>query len=245
MDPKKNKSRNGFSLIELLVVVFLLSILVGAIFSQIDKAQIRYRVEDQKLDLTQQERDFIDQFTRDLHQAGYPSTTQYGGRFDLSSKQTAAGIWKISPTDLAMEADVDGDGVVDEIAYHYDDGSTWAGPGPNPCPCLRRSSSPKADGQMPWNQPAPVYYTQVQDIIPLPAGAPVFFQAYDVNEIQPLNITGGVTLSNATKTDPTFQFLQDIKNVRITFTTQGKSRDPEGNKSVQVTMTGMARLPNN
>ena len=104
MDPKKNKSQNGFSLIELLVVVFLLSILVGAIFSQIDKAQIRYRVEDQKLDLTQQERDFIDQFTRDLHQAGYPSTTQYGGRFDLSSKQTAAGIWKISPTDLVYAA---------------------------------------------------------------------------------------------------------------------------------------------
>ncbi|HEX4603070.1 MAG TPA: prepilin-type N-terminal cleavage/methylation domain-containing protein, partial [Candidatus Angelobacter sp.] len=62
----KSKSRRtaGFSLLELLMVVFLLTIVVGALFSQIERAQVRYRVEDQKLDLTQQEREFIDQFTR-------------------------------------------------------------------------------------------------------------------------------------------------------------------------------------
>jgi prepilin-type N-terminal cleavage/methylation domain-containing protein len=243
MNLRRKKIESGFSLLELLMVVLLLSIVVGAVFSQIDKAQVRYKVEDQRLDMTQQERDFIDQFTRDLHQAGYPSRAQFGGRFDLSSNSTAAGIWKISPTDLAMEADVDGDGVVDEISYHYDNGSGWAGPGPNPCPCLRRSASPKQNGVMPWNQPAPVYYTQVQNLVPLTA-TPEFFQAYDSTG-KKRDISAGVTLTNATQTDPTFQFLQNLKNVRITFTTQGKSKDPDGNRNIQVTMTGMARLPNN
>jgi len=239
MKPINRKPQTGFSLVELMMVVLVLSIVVGALFRQINHAQTRYSVENRRVDLTQQERDFIDQFTRDLHQAGYPSIAQYGGRLDLSSNFTAAGIWMISPTDLKMEADVDGDGIVDEIAYHYDGG-------PAPCPCLRRSSSAKQDGALPWNQPAPVYYTQVQDIIPLPAapGAPVFFQAFDTNGAQ-LDISAGKTLTSAALTDPTYQFLLNIKNVGITFTTQAKGMDTDAHKSIQVTMTGMARLPNN
>src|SRR4051794_7833354 len=149
----KRNTRKGFSLMELVVVVFILTLIVGALFSQIDRAQVRYSVEARKLDLTQQEREFIDLFARDLHQAGYPSPTLYGTRYDLSSKYTAAGIWKISQNDLRMEADVDGDGVVEEISYHYDDGSV---PGPNACPCLMRGSVHKVDNTMPWAQPDPV-----------------------------------------------------------------------------------------
>ncbi len=96
---------------ELLLVVLLLSIIVGALFSQLERAQVRYRVEDQQLDLTQQEREFIDQFTRDLHQAGYPSMTVFGTQYDLTSNHTAAGVWSISDTEIHMEGDVDGDGI--------------------------------------------------------------------------------------------------------------------------------------
>jgi len=236
----------GFSLIELLVVVLLLTIVVGALFTQIQKSQVRYRVEDQKIDMTQQQRDFIDQFTRDLHQAGYPSLAQYGGRFDYSSNLTAVGIWSISPTAISLEADVEGNGVADEISYTYDDGSTWAGKGPNPCPCLKRSSSPKADKTLPWAQGPPQYYTQVQNIIPIPGppGKPVFFRAYASDGTE-LDISAGKTLNSTANTDPTYQFVQNIKNVRITFTTQGVSKDSDANKTIQVTMTGMARLPNN
>lgn len=237
-----DKKQAGFSLIELMVVVLLLSIVVGAIFNQINRAQVRYRVEDQRLDLTQQDRDFIDQFTRDLHQAGYPSPAQFGNRLGLNSNLTAVGIWTISPTDLKMEADVDGGGVVREISYHYDDGTVWAGPGPNPCPCLRRSSSPKVDGQLPWNQNPPVYYTEVQGIIAV-AGQPIF-QAYAADG-SVLDISAGKVLSSAALTDPTYQFLLNIKNVRITFTTQAAANDTDVKRSIQVTMTGMARLPNN
>jgi len=129
----KARKQRGFSLLELLMVVLLLTIVVAAVFSQIERAQVRYRVEDQKLDLTQQEREFIDQFTRDMHQAGYPSPTLYGTQFDLSSQFTAAGIWYVSDTEVRMEGDVDGDGIVDEVVYTYVGGNA-------PCPCLTSGS---------------------------------------------------------------------------------------------------------
>lgn len=229
---KKHREQRGFTLIELMVVVLLLSIIVGAVFSQIERAQVRYRVEDQKIDLTQQEREFIDQFTRDLHQAGFPSTTMFGTQYDTSSKYTAAGVWSISTTDLHMEGDVDGTGV-QSIEYSYFDGAGWAGPGPNPCPCLRRSAVPKADGVAPSAQAAGTAFTQVQNVVPI-ATQPIF-AAFDKTGA-PIDLTTTVT-DAAT--------LAKIKSVQITVTTQGLMKDSDAHKDIQVTMTGMARLVNN
>jgi prepilin-type N-terminal cleavage/methylation domain-containing protein len=229
---------NGFSLVELMIVVLLLSIVVGGIFSQIERAQVKYHVEDQKMDLTQQERDFIDQFTRDLHQAGYPSPVQYGNRYDLSSKYTAVGVWYISSTQVSLEADADGDGIVDEITYIFDNNTA-------PCtlqsPCVRRGSAPKQDGTMPWNQPAPAAYTEVQGLVAV-AFQPIF-TASDGNGNN-IDLSTPISLSSASLTDPTYQLLKTIKNVGITITSQG-IRDPDGRKVIQVTMSGKARLPNN
>ena len=240
----KAKSESGFSLIELLMVVLLLSIVVGATFVQIERAQTRYQAEGQKLDMTQQEREFIDQFTRDLHQAGYPTAASYGNQFDVSSPNVAAGLWYISPTDLKMEGDMDGDGVIESVVYHYDDGSSWGGPGPNPCPCLKRSSVPKSSSNAwPWNQAAPQYYTQVQNVIPIGASA-AFFQAYR-NDGTIVSLTTPIQLGSGSAMDPASQkALQTIKGIRLTFTVQGKTNDADLHKSIQVTMTGMARLPN-
>ena len=214
MNPYKRHSRQrGFTLTELLMVVFLLSLIVGALFSQIERAQVRYRVEDQKVDLTQQEREFIDQFTRDLHQAGFPSVKTAGPA--ATANQVAVGLVSISGTDLVMEGDVDGDGNVETVEYSYFDGAGWAGPGPNPCPCIRRSSLAKGAAG-----PA-TSYTEVQNVI----GTSFF---------TPLNSTGQVA------TD-----LPSTKAVQITLTTQGTTQDNDAHKSIQVTMTGIARLVNN
>jgi prepilin-type N-terminal cleavage/methylation domain-containing protein len=236
MNHHKANTRKGFSLIEMMMVVFILAILVGAMFRQIDRAQTRYSVETRKLDLTQQNRDFIDQFTRDLHQAGYPSPVTYGNRVDLSSKLTAAGIWSISQTDLTMEADVDGTGVV-EIAYHYD---PTVG-GANNCPCIMRASSAKVDNTMPWAQMQnPVYYTQVQRVV---AGQPLFL-AYS-NSGTAIDLTTAKVLGSASLTDPTYQLLHTIRNVGIQFTTQAQGNDLDTKNSIQVSMSGMARVPSN
>jgi prepilin-type N-terminal cleavage/methylation domain-containing protein len=238
MNRQKANTRKGFSLIEMMIAVFILTLLVGAIFRQIDRAQVRYSVESQKLDLTQQNRDFIDQFTRDLHQAGYPSPITYGNRLDLSSIHTAAGIWLISQTDLIMEADVNGDGTVYEIGYHLD---PTVG-GANNCPCITRASVPKVDS-MPWNQvPAlTAYYPQVQNIV---TTAQPFFTAYS-NSGAAIDLTATTKLGSASLTDPTYQLLHTIRNVGIQFTTQAVGRDLDTRKSIQVTMTGMARVPSN
>jgi prepilin-type N-terminal cleavage/methylation domain-containing protein len=210
---KRNSRQQGFTLIELLMVVLLLSIIVGAIFSQIERAQVRYRVEDQKVDMTQQEREFIDQFTRDLHQAGFPSATTMGPGAPANS--VAAGLLSISANDLVMEGDVDGDGVVDRVEYSYFDGSGWPGPGPNPCPCIRRSSQPKGAAVAATN------YTEVQNVV-----GTSFFTALDNK--------GGAPPD-----------LRSTKAVQITLTTQGTTQDNDTQKTIQVTMTGIARLVNN
>jgi prepilin-type N-terminal cleavage/methylation domain-containing protein len=217
----KHSRQRGFTLIELLMVVLLLSIVVGAVFSQIERAQVRYRVEDQRVDLTQQEREFIDQFTRDLHQAGYPSAAMFGGVG--TANQTALGLISISTNDAVIEGDVDGDGAVDTVEFSYFDGSGWpANKGPNPCPCIRRSQVAKGTAAS-----AATTFTQVQNVV-----GNSFFTAFDVN--------GGLITLPAVAGD-----LKKIKTVQINLTTQGTGQDADAHKSIQVTMTGMARLVNN
>jgi prepilin-type N-terminal cleavage/methylation domain-containing protein len=215
---KKRANQNGFTLIELLMVVLLLSIVVGAVFSQIERAQVRYKVEDQRTDLTQQEREFIDQFTRDLHQTGYPSVNMFAP--GVAANSVALGLLSLSANDVIMEGDVDGDGVVDTVEYSYFDGSGWPANGPpNPCPCMRRSQLAKGAAGPATN------FTQVQNVI----GA-AFFTAYDVNgNTIPLPVAN----------------LSQVKSIQITLTTQGTSNDNDSHQSIQVTMTGMARLVNN
>jgi prepilin-type N-terminal cleavage/methylation domain-containing protein len=225
----KQAGQRGFTLIELMMVVLLLSIVVGAVFSQIERAQVRYRVEDQKVDLTQQEREFIDQFTRDLHQAGYPSTTMFGGQYGTSSSQTAVGVWSLSATDLHMAGNVDGNGV-QSIALYFD-GAGWPGPGPSR-PALAAQRDPKSGRRSAAAQAAGTAYTQVQ-VIPI-ASQPIF-AAFDKTG-SPIDLTATITDA------PT---LATIKSVQITVTTQGLIKDSDAHKDVQVSMTGMARLVNN
>jgi prepilin-type N-terminal cleavage/methylation domain-containing protein len=205
----KLRRQAGFSLIELLVVVLLLSIVVGAVFSQIDRAQVRYKVEDQKLDLTQQEREFIDQFTRDLHQAGYPSKNMFV--LGANANLYALGVTSFSATDVIMEGDTEGDGKIYVVEYSCFDPAGGGG-----CPSLRRTSTVK--GGAPGTA-----FTEVQGLIPTNEN---IFRAYDA--------AGNET------TD-----LTQVKNIRITLTTQGVAQDNDAHKSIQVTMTGMARLVNN
>lgn len=252
---RRKRIANGFSLLELMMVIFLLTMILGVVFTQINKAQTRYKVEDQKLDLTQQERDFVDQFTRDLHQEGFPTTAMYGNRLDINSKQVSAGVWYASATDIWMEGDLDDNELVQETRYHYDDGTTWTGTGTNPCPCIRRSSVPKVDGLYPWdpNQTTPQYYTEVQNLIPV-TGQPLF-QIYDStgSVVCPVALVNSqcpagwsILLGSGTTVDQNAKkALQAIKAIRITLTTQATTPDGDNHQSIQVTMNGTAMLPNN
>jgi type II secretory pathway component PulJ len=148
----------GFSLLETMVSVFILTLIVGTIFRQIQKAQTHYRAESQKLDFTEQQRSFLDEFTRDLHQAGYP--TAYS-----NPNGAASPVVTIVPappaigTSLTMEGDLDGTGV-QVVTYDYNAANLT----------LERTAAPKgAVG-------APV--VAVQNVLAPTANQPLF-KAYD------------------------------------------------------------------
>lgn len=230
MKREKNRSA-GFTLLESLLAVALILIVVGAIFHQMGKAQASYRVQGQKVDLTQQQREFIDQFTRDVRQAGYPGPLTVGltPPVPLSNVSISAGITSISSNSLTMEGDLDNSGKVMVVTYSYNPSTTF------PCPCIQRTVASK-DGLIPA-----ATYVEVQNVVaPGPQG---IFTPYEANgTAQP-----GLALSlpaGADTHDGTYAQLQQIKSVRVTVTLQGQGKDMNASTPIQVTMTGMARVPN-
>src|SRR5437870_6642791 len=108
---------SGFSLMEVLIVLVVLLTLTASIFQMINLSTERSATEQTKLDMFQEAREFMDQMSRDLRQAGYPSPrnmsqsvlTQVPFKNDLHA---AAGLVKIDGGELMFEADVDGTGIV-------------------------------------------------------------------------------------------------------------------------------------
>ncbi len=158
--------QHGFSLIELLVAMAILTIVLAVVFNEIDKVQKRYRTEETKLDIFQEARNFMDRFVRDLHSAGYPGSKMYqAGVIPVSPPENdirvAAGLVSVSSTDLRFEADVDGNGQVDSVRYTLQaNGGT--------CPCtLRRSQVVKVAAPM-LN---PTNYSNIVDDVVNSAGS--------------------------------------------------------------------------
>jgi prepilin-type N-terminal cleavage/methylation domain-containing protein len=162
--------QKGFSLIELMIVVLILTIVMGVIFQQIVSLQRRSRAEETKQDIFSEGREFVEQFSRDIHQAGYPSYKVYTAALVPSDARLAVGIVRATPTDLVIEGDVDGDGLIDSVEYSVcNSAGVCSSPAtPNPggtCPCsLQRSQVVKLGGTNPWAQPTSPS-TQVNGLI--------------------------------------------------------------------------------
>lgn len=148
----------GFSLLEVMVVIFVMSIILGAVFSQINTAQYRSTVEQEKADMFQEAREFIDQMSSDLRNVGYPNTRNYksGVIVSTSDSRVAVGLVKIDVGELWFEGDVTGDGTVSTVHYYLDSTGTN-------CPCLKRSEQPKVNGTAPTQQ-STQYTVEVQNV---------------------------------------------------------------------------------
>src|SRR5438132_12647348 len=64
---------SGFSLMELMIVLIVILSISAAIFQTINLTTQRSSAEQTKIDMFQEAREFMDQMSRDLRQAGYPN----------------------------------------------------------------------------------------------------------------------------------------------------------------------------
>jgi prepilin-type N-terminal cleavage/methylation domain-containing protein len=168
-------SQAGFSLLEMVIVCAILTIVLASIFNGINTSIQRSQAEQVKVGLVQEGREFIDEFERDLHQAGYPncrmvSVSNLNCPADstnttvANSSSVAAGIAYLDNTKIIFEGDVDGNGTVDSIQYALID-SAGNNPPTGSCPCsIRRSQIAKANGTPPGTQ-TPIWTQELQNVV--------------------------------------------------------------------------------
>ena len=195
---RQNAARwqGGFTLLELMLVCAILAIVLGSVFQGIRTVTQRSQAEQVKVDLTQSAREFVDEFERDLHQAGYPNcrlvatagipnncpadNSSLAQAQVASNPALAVGLVYIDNTKILFEGDMEGDGTVESVEYKLVD-ANGANP-PASCPCtLQRSQAPKV-AAFPWGQPPPLFYQELQNVVnsgqpggqnPYGGGAPI------------------------------------------------------------------------
>lgn len=177
---KSSASHAGFTLLELMIVCAVLAVVLGAVFEGINTVIQRSQSEQVKVDLTQSGREFIDEFERDLHQAGYPSCKMVAtvgtaancppdyslpaASSVATNSAVAVGLVHVDNTLIVFEGDVDGNGTVDSVEYKLVD-SNGNNP-PQNCPCtLQRNQIPKINGTNPWNQAPRIFYQELQNVV--------------------------------------------------------------------------------
>src|SRR5215469_14023129 len=210
----------GFTLLELMIVLLILSLIVGAVFSQLNLAQQRLSTEENRLDDFQQARDFVDQFFRDINQIGTPNTQL----FDLTQTFTpalapvqtnytwanqyindsrfAVGLTKINSNEIHFEGSMNGDGTVQSVTYMLN--------GSGSCQlCMQRSQINKVNGDPLSGQGTPNWGTEVNDII---SSAVFTFYQYDGTQVT--MPSGGIDYTTSTNA----QILANVKTIQINLT---------------------------
>jgi type II secretory pathway pseudopilin PulG len=208
-------SGGGFSLVETMVGLAILTIVMSAVFSQLNQVQKASASEAAKMDLTQQAREFVDQMVRDLHMTGYPRPDMYSPPLPLDNALVAAGLVRVSPTEILLEGDVETSGNVYSVDIQY-----VAADATDPqCPCVRRSEVVKGS-LTPANK-----YTQLEQVMPPGTGAGQsgedLFTFFDKNGNQ-VDVTGGADIST-----PSGQTtIGKIQTVKINLSLLSPNSDP-------------------
>jgi prepilin-type N-terminal cleavage/methylation domain-containing protein len=228
----KSRAAAGFTLIEMLVCLAILVTVTGAVFEQINAMQKKSASEAVNVDLNQQSRDFLDQTVRDLHMAGYPSASMYSVDPLARPSMVAAGLVRVSPTEILLEGDVNNDGSVESVDISY----VVSDPSDPNCPCVRRSAQTKIDADS-FSQPLNLLYTETQRVMPPDQSGEDLFAYYDQNG-NPVDISTGGDISTPTG----ISNLKAIKMVKINLSLLTNQRDPQTGGFVRTSMSASSRL---
>jgi prepilin-type N-terminal cleavage/methylation domain-containing protein len=222
-----HKKSSGFSLLELMIVLLLLLVISGAVFQVVNLTTERSTAEQSKLDMFQEAREFMDQMSRDLRQAGYPNARNYAPEIltdpVVNDARAAVGIVKVAPGELWFEGDVDGSGTVSVVRYFLDTSTA------NNCPCLKRSQLVKVDGNPLTGQTAPSYQVEVQGVTNTN-----IFTAYSDATAQTLPLTFN---SNAAT-------IADLDTIQAVLSLQTATIDPKTHQKATTTLVTTIRLNN-
>ena len=225
---------SGFSLLELMIVLIIILGISAAIFQTINLTTQRSSAEQTKIDMFQEAREFMDQMSRDLRQAGYPNPRNMDpvvfGVLTLTPPQpiindhhAAAGIVKVDTGDLWFEGDLDGTEPpkVWAVRYHLDSSGTN-------CPCLKRSQLEKQDGDPLTGQLTEVYQVEVQGVLNTD-----IFSAYTNGTAVGLPVSTAVGSSLAT-----------VDTLQAKLTLQAATADPQTRQRPTATLVTTVRLNN-
>jgi len=244
--------QKGFSLVELLVSVAILMFMMAVVFREVNKLQAVNVNEDMKRDIVQNARETLDQLSRDVHSAGFPSKrlvhsstytscnvapcTPVAGTPENNKEIAVAGFVVIAPNEFVVEGDVDGDGFVDSVGYRV-----VPGPLANfTCPCLQRSQVNKLSANpLPTGyggaQITTANYSTILDNVVAPANN-VYFTYYDRN--------GGVITPPAGGLMWPDVLLDPVRTVQLQLRVQTRARELDRNFRPQMAFTITAKMGN-
>lgn len=216
-----NRQR-GFSLLEMMMTLAILTIVLAVVTDALMTMQARNVVETGKVDLTQQSREFMDQIISDIHQSGFPSIKLFDPSTLASSNCSldagvACGLVSVTPNSLQFEGDVDGSGVSEVFIEEV--------PATGPCPCtIQRGTVPKSTFVLNPNA-TPPYYTEVVNVMNTS-----IFTAYESDGTP-------VTL-------PVTSAMENIADIQMTLYVKSTQPDPKTNLYPTVTMVAAAKITN-
>jgi len=166
----KTRKQRGFSLLEMVVTLAILSIVFSVIVEGITTMQERNLVETNKLDLTQESREFMDQIVNDLDQVGFPSVKMFDPATLVSKTDCtqdanlACGFISVTTNAIQFEGDVDGTGVSEEWIQLVNTN----GPGAVACttpPCVIQRGTLSKAAWIAAPGTFPPFYTEVNGVM--------------------------------------------------------------------------------
>ena len=228
--------QDGFSLLEMMLVLLIFSVVSGGIFLQLNTAQQRAFSEQVKLDNFQEARDFVDQFFRDVNQIGYPNsrmvdTTSASWSPALASplindNRMAIGLVKIDANEIRFEGDMNGDGVVQSVIYMIN--------GSGNCTlCLQRSQVDKVSAD-PLTGQTQNWGTEANDVISNP-----IFSYFKADGTQVTALPVDISTAGGAQT------IASIKTIQISLIIRNNAvMDPKTLQPIETTLQGEVSLNN-